>query len=88
MNTPEIVWTEPTRYGTIHGRIGTLTSPIFAISYDRESTWTVRCELPGYTGRDIRSGTVEELQVFAQKLVHVWFSRAYGERFGDAVKSA
>lgn len=87
MGAPEIIWTESRRGGS-EGRIGTLSSVVMSYHYRSGGQYVLRSTLPGHTSRDLKKGTPEELQVFAQKLVHVWFARAYGERFGDAVKSA
>lgn len=85
MDIPTIIWTE-TKYGGYRGTLGTNLSPVFEIGYFRDSKWKLRSYLPGFSGRDLRTGERSDLEAFAVRILTTWFRRSYGESFADSVR--
>lgn len=85
MDIPVIIW-EATEHGGYRGRIGTSPSTVFEIGYYRDSKWKLRSYLPGFSGRNLRTGARSDLEAFAGRVLSTWFRRAYGESFADSVR--
>lgn len=73
-----LTW-EDGQYTTKNGKAGDLR--LFAITWKsrrEEPNWLMRCDLPGYTGREWKHDDETVLQAKAETLLDTWLARVNG----------
>jgi hypothetical protein len=78
-----------TKYGLVGGQAGGLQ--LFAITWKsrrEDPDWLMRCELPGYVGREWKDGDIEALKDAAESTLALWLAKVGGIRPADQEDAA